>query len=173
MGNASLIVMEERSMWPGHVGNCENVVVLGDDTGGLLQAARRGLDSLRRQGHCLRVAALACNEATDVVSVARRAGVAHELWTAVSVVGFGRLLLSAPERASMQLRCELLSLADALSQGLAGVSATLSVRFGGGIDGSMDVPPRSERPRVAASKRRRLEAAQRRGTADASAARHG
>lgn len=159
MGNVSLVVMEEGSVWPGHVGNRENVVVLGDDAGGLLQATRRGLASLRRKGHCLRAAALACNEATDVASVARRAEVAHELWTAVSVVGFGRLLLSAPEHASMQLRCELLALTDALSQGLAGVSATLSVRFGGTIDGRVDVPRRSERPRPAESMRHPPETA--------------
>jgi hypothetical protein len=159
MGNVSLIVMEEGSVWPGQVGNCENVVVLGDDARGLLHTTRRGLDSLRRQGRCLRVAALACNEATDIASVARRAEVAHELWTAVSVVGFGRLLLSAPEAASMQLRCEVLSLADALSQGLTGVSATLSVRFGGAIDGRVEVPPRSEPPRRAEAMRHPPEAA--------------
>ena len=83
---------------------------------------------------------------SDVASVARRAEVARELWTAVSVVGFGKLLLSAPEHASVQLRCELLSLADALSQGLAGASATLSVRFGGPIDGRVDAATRYLHP---------------------------
>jgi hypothetical protein len=145
MDKASLIVMEPGSQWPGHVRDCENVVAVGCDQEELLQRTRQGLDSLRRRDHYLRVAVLACNAATDVVSAARRAEVAHELWAAVAAVGFGRLLLSATDRASMQLRHELLSLADALSQTLRGSSARVSVRFGGATDGRLELPQKSVR----------------------------
>ena len=72
---------------------------------------------------------LACNEATDAVSVARRAELAQELLAAVAVVGFGRLVLSAAERASVQIRRELLTLAGALNYTRVGAAATISVRF--------------------------------------------
>jgi hypothetical protein len=145
MGKAALIVVEQGSEWPGHVGDCDNVVAVGYDEEGLLQKTRQGLDSLRRRGHYLRVAVLACNDATDLVSVAHRAEVAHELLTAVSAAGFGRLLLSARDRASMQLRSELLSLSGALRQRLQGSSATVSVRFGGASHGRQGLPQRSVR----------------------------
>jgi hypothetical protein len=109
------------------------------------QRTRHGLDLLWRRGHYLRVAVLACNEATDLASVAHRAEVAHELLTAVSAVGFGRLLLSARNCASMQLRGELLSLSGALRQRLQGSPATVSVRFGGASEGRQGLPQRSVR----------------------------
>jgi len=130
MGTVSLIVVEQGSEWPGHVGNCENVMAVGSHKEGLLQSTRQGLDSLRRRGHYLRVAVLACNEATDLASASHRAEVARELLTAVSAAGFGRLLLSATDRASMDQRRELLSLAGALSQTLPASSVTVAVRFG-------------------------------------------
>jgi hypothetical protein len=131
MGVVSLIVMEPGSAWPGHVGDSENVVAAGENDGGLLVRIRVRLDSLRKRGEQVRVAVLACNEQTDVTSVARRAELARELLAAVAAVSFGRLVLSAAERASMQLRGELLSLAGALSHTLAGTAATVSVRFHG------------------------------------------
>jgi hypothetical protein len=145
MDKVALIVVEQGSEWPGNVGDCENVVAVGYDKEGPLQRTRQGLDSLRRRGHYLRVAVLACNEATDLASAACRAEVAHELLTAVSAVGFGRLLLSATKHASMQLRSELRSLAGALRQRLRGSSATVSVRFGGAADGRQCLPQRSVR----------------------------
>jgi hypothetical protein len=145
MGKVALIVVEQGSEWPGHVVNCENVVAVGADQEGLLQRTRQGLDSLRRRGHYLRVAMLACNEATDLASVAHRAEVAHELLTAVSAVGFGRLLLSATDHASIRVRDELLSLAGVLRQRLLGSAATVSVRFGGASHGREGPPQRSVR----------------------------
>jgi hypothetical protein len=50
----------------------------------------------------------------------------------VTVAGFGKLVLTAPGRASMRQRCELLSLAGELSQRLRGATATVSLRFGEG-----------------------------------------
>jgi hypothetical protein len=129
MGLVSLIVMEPGSAWPGHVGDSENVIAVGEREEGLLPRVREKLDALRRRGGRVRVAVLACNEATDVASLARRAELAHELLAAVSAVGFGRLLLTAGERASMQLRRDLLSLADTLTDARGGDAATVSVRF--------------------------------------------
>jgi hypothetical protein len=129
MGVVSLIVMEPGSAWPGHVGDSENVVALGEHDEALLERIRLRLDSLRRHGEHVRVAVLACNEATDVVSVARRSELAQELLTAVAAGGFGRLVLSAAERASAELRRELLSLAGTLSYTGRGRAPTVSVRF--------------------------------------------
>lgn len=149
MEKVSLIVVEQGSEWPGHVEDCENVLVVGCDEEGLLQRTRQGLDSLRRRGHYLRVAVLACNEATDTASAAHRAEVANELLTALSAVGFGRHLLTARDRASMQLRRELLSLSDALHKRLKGSSATVSVKFGAVGDGRQGFPHRSVRKGLA------------------------
>jgi hypothetical protein len=130
MGTVSLIVMEQGSEWPGRVGDSENVVAVGHDGKGALQRTRWSVDSLRRHGHQVRVAVLACNEATDASSVACRAELAHELLAAVAAGGFGRLVLTATDHASMKLRGELLSLAGTLSDRLRGTSATISVKFG-------------------------------------------
>jgi hypothetical protein len=127
--HVSLIVMEPGSAWPGHVGDSENVVTVAEHEEGLLERIRERLDTLRRGGEHVRVAVLACNEATDLASVTRRAELAHELLAAVAGVGFGRLVLTAAERASMQLRRDLLSLADTLAQIRRGAATTVSVRF--------------------------------------------
>jgi hypothetical protein len=125
----SLIVMEPGSAWPGHVGDSENVVTVIEREEGLLQRIRERLDSLRRRGEHVRIAVLACSGATDVASVARRAELAHELLLAVAVAGFGRLVLIAAERASMQLRRNLLSLADSLTHAHGGTAVNVSVRL--------------------------------------------
>jgi hypothetical protein len=140
MSNVSLIVMEQNSEWPsGNTGDWASIVAIGHEKEGLLQRTREQLSSLRRQGHSLRVAMLACNEATDVTSVSRRAEVAHELLAAVSTVEFGCLYLTATDSASAETRRELLSLADALSQRLRGLSATVlvSLRFGAALPPSI------------------------------------
>ncbi len=130
MGVVSLIVMEPGSAWPGHIGDSENVVTVSEPEEGILLRIHQRLALLRRRGEHVRVAVLACNEATDVASVARRTALAHELLGAVAAVTFGRLVLTAAERASMQLRCELLSLAGALSHACrGGTTATVLVRF--------------------------------------------
>jgi hypothetical protein len=129
MGIVSLIVMEPGSAWPGHVGDSENVVEVGEHHDeALLQRIRQRLDSLRLKGDRVRVAVLACNGATDGASLARRAEIAHELLSAVAAVGFGRLVLDVATRASPQLRLELLALAGGLSHARAGGSV-VSVRF--------------------------------------------
>ena len=134
MGTVSVIVTESGSQWPGPVEDSENIVIVGYDDDGVIQRTRHKVDALQRQGRCVRVAVLACNEATDFASVARRAVVAHELLAAVRVVTSGHLVLACADDVSMQLRCELVPLAGALSDSLRGTSATVSVRFGGGAD---------------------------------------
>ena len=138
MTAVSLIVMEPGSAWPGHVGNSENVVTVGEHEDGMLLRIRQRLALLRRRGEHVRIAVLACNEATDIASVARRTALAHELLSAVAAVGFGRLVLTAAERASMQLRCELLSLAGTLSYTRRGRAAAVSVRFSEATEGTED-----------------------------------
>jgi hypothetical protein len=137
-----LIEMESGSEWPGHIDDSENVVAVGHDEGGLLEKRRRTLESLRQQGQQVRVAVLACNQEADPSSVSRRAEVAHELLTSVTVGGFGRLVLTASNRVSMRQLCELLSLAGELRRRLRGATASVSVRFGEG-----DREARSSGPR--------------------------
>jgi hypothetical protein len=119
--------MEPGSAWPGHVRDSENIVAASHRDEGLLQRTRRTLAALRGRGQQVRVAVLACSHATDVASLARRAQLAHELLAAVAVAGFGRLVLSSAEQASIPLRRELLSLAGVLSQEALG--ATVRVMF--------------------------------------------
>jgi hypothetical protein len=130
MGMVSLVVMEPGSHWPDHVWNSESIVALGSGQDGLLSRTRRELDSLRRRGQQVRIAVLACNGAADLESMAGRAELMDDLLTAVSGVAFGRLVLTAVDGASMQLRRELLFVVEALSPRLRGTSTTVSVRFG-------------------------------------------
>jgi hypothetical protein len=128
MDVVSLIVMEAGSDWPGHVRDSENVVTVGHHDGeGLLLRTRQRVDLLQQRGQMVRVAVLACNAATDVASVASRAALARELLRVVAAARFGRLVLSVADRAPVEQRCELLSLAGALSHALRGVSVW--VRF--------------------------------------------
>jgi hypothetical protein len=138
MAVVTLIVMEPGSEWPGHVGESEDVVAVGSDgEQSLLERTRSELDSIRLRGQRVRVALLACNEATDTASVTSRAEVAHELLTTVAAAGFGRLVLTASDRTSMRQRCELLSLAGELSLRIQGMTTTVSVRFGEGRRGEI------------------------------------
>jgi hypothetical protein len=128
MSIVSLIVMEPGSAWPGHVGGLENVVQIGEHEEGLLQRIRRKLALLRLSGGRVRVAVLACNEATDAAALARRSELAHELLAAVAAAGFGRLVLRARCHAATHPRLDLLSLAGSLSQAPGG-GAVVSVKF--------------------------------------------
>ena len=128
MDMVSLIVMEPGSEWPGHVGGSENVVELGQHEEPVLERIRSRLDSLRLNGARVRVAVLACNEAADAASAARREEVALELLAGVAAAGFGRLVLNAAALTSAPLRLELLSLAGSLSHACAG-GAVVSVKF--------------------------------------------
>ncbi len=133
MRAVSLVVMEPGSAWPGHVGDTENVVAVGPGIEGLLDRTRHVVDSVRGRHQRVRVAVLACNDATDVASSGRRAEVAHALMNAVATAR-GRLVLCATERAPSQLRHELMSLAGGLSQSVLGT--TVSLRFGDAAAGS-------------------------------------
>lgn len=130
MALVTLIVMEPGSEWPGHVGGSEDVVAVGNGEEGLLERTRAELEWMRGRGQRVRVAVVACNGATDPEAVERRATVAHELLTAVSATGFGRLVLTTLDGTSTRQRRELLSLAGELSHRVRGATAMVSVRFG-------------------------------------------
>jgi hypothetical protein len=127
MAFVSLVVMESGSEWPGHVGNFENLVAVGVEQDQLLERTRARLGQLRREGHHVRVAVLACNAATDARSNDRRAKVASELLDAVATDAFGRIVLTCAETAPARLRQELFSLGGALID--RGTSALVSMRF--------------------------------------------
>ena len=148
MGVVSLIVMEPGSVWPGHVRDSENVVAVGHREEGLVQRTHLTLTALRQRGQQVRVAVLACNEAVDEASIASRALLARELLTAVSTTRFGRLVLSAADRTSMQVRRELLSLAGALTHSLRGASVQVTFNTNGSREDSGT--GRHRRPRAAA-----------------------
>lgn len=145
MAIVTLVVMEPGSSWPGQVGASENLVVRHDGKG-LLRSTRMRLDSLRRQGHRVRVAVLACSEATDSGSVARRTEVAHDLLDAVACMPGGRLVLSSVDGASDEVRHGLFLLAGTLSCKLPGSGAMVLARFNTTGDGR-EVPAARVRPR--------------------------
>jgi hypothetical protein len=126
----SLIVMEPGSEWPGHFGGCDDVVAIGQHGDGLLQRTRQEIATVHARGHHVRVAVLACNEAFGSAASARRGEVVAELLGALEPRRFSRLLLSAPERASLSFRSDILSLVGTLGRALRDRAATVSVRFG-------------------------------------------
>ena len=130
MAVITLIVMEPGAEWPGHVGDSQDVVAVGEQGEALLERSRQKLEAMRQRRQSVRVAVLACNDAMDPDSVARRAELAFELLTAVAGAGFGRLVLTASGDVPMRQRRALLALAGALSQRIRGMTATVSVRFG-------------------------------------------
>jgi hypothetical protein len=128
MGVVSLIVMEPGSRWPGHVRGSENIVAashVGEE--GLLKRTQRTLARLLQGGQHVRVAVLACSDATDAAALACRAELARVLLAAVADTGFGRLVLSSAKNTTVPLRRELLSLAAALNETALGTS--VRVRF--------------------------------------------
>ena len=129
MAMVSLVVMEQGSRWPGDTWNPGSVVAIGPDQDGLVRRTRQKLDSLRRHGQHVGIAVLACSSASDVASTVRRAELVSELLGAVASVAFGRLVLTAAEDVPMQLRREIMSLAEASTQKLRGRSNTVSVKF--------------------------------------------
>ena len=129
MTTVSLIVMEPGSDWPGHVGDCPNLVAFSQDGEKLLQRTQEKLDTLRRSRQDVRVAVLACNGETDGDAARYRTEVARTLLTAVTGATLGRLVLSASGRASLRLRHELFSLTGILSEQLRGTTATVSLKF--------------------------------------------
>jgi hypothetical protein len=141
MDAVSLIVMEPGSAWPGHVHGSENIVTIGLRDEGLLPTTQHRLALFAERGQRVRVAVLACNAATDVAATADRADVAHALLGAVAAARFGRLVLSASDSAPIRLRCELVSLAGALS--LAHRDTAICLRFIRAVDGVVSTLRRS------------------------------
>ena len=130
MARVALVVMEPGSEWPGHVGETETLVALRSLDGTLLHSTQARLAALKRAHDDVRVAVLACNEATDDLAAGERACVAGELLTSVVGGRRGRLVLTAPTtRMSPVLRQHLLALAGVLSDRLRGTSATLTLKL--------------------------------------------
>jgi hypothetical protein len=129
MSTVSLVVMEPGSEWPGHVGQCSNLVAFSQKGEKLLQRTREELAALHRDQQRVRVAVLACNGETDGEADGYRAQVALTLLGAVTSTTLGRLVLSASGSASLRMRHELLGLAGTLSERLRGTTATVLLRF--------------------------------------------
>jgi hypothetical protein len=130
MATATLIVMERGSTWPGPTAESENTIVVTDEDPAIVRRVVNKLVAIHQQGHQVRVAVLACNDAIDPESVARRAELAHALLRAVAPTRVGRVVLTAGDRVSTEARCDLLSLAGVLSGKPEGTLATISVTFG-------------------------------------------
>jgi hypothetical protein len=105
------------------------VVIPGDGREDLLQRTQDKLQALRRGKHSVRVAVLACNAAVGAAAAVGRAKLAKLLLETVMTTLRGRLILTASARATLPLREELLRLAGALTEGLRGRRATVSVQF--------------------------------------------
>jgi hypothetical protein len=124
----TIVAMERGSEWPVQIGDLTDVVGLGPVDEDLLQRTQGKLDSLQRGKKAVRVAVLACNTATDGEAIGRRTTLAHTLLGAVTHSIRGRLILSASDGASDQLRRELFTLAGELTGELKG-STTVSLWF--------------------------------------------
>lgn len=122
-----MIVMERGSDWPGHIGDVTNLVAFGHGSEDLLRKTREKLGVLQRSKQAVRVAILACNDATDDVATDRRAELARMLLVVIASVTCGRLVLCARGRAPGRLG--LLGLAEGLTEELRGTTATVSLRF--------------------------------------------
>jgi hypothetical protein len=129
MTNVAVVVMEPGSQWPGQVGDTANMVAIKQSEQDQPQRTRERLDAIARGRHCVRVAVLACNAATDGPAVAQRAQVASDLLGAVKTAVLGRLVLTASPDASPRLRESLFSLVGDLGQQLRSSSASVSLRF--------------------------------------------
>src|SRR5260370_22068363 len=66
MTTVSLIVMEPGSDWPGHVGDCANLVAFSQHGEKLLERTKEKLDTLRRHRQDVRVAVPAFNGETEI-----------------------------------------------------------------------------------------------------------
>jgi hypothetical protein len=121
--------MERGSDWPGHVAALDDVVAFSQDDAGLVQRTQEKLASLRSTQRTVRLAVLACNDASGAPTSGRRTRVARALLAAVSETSFGRLVLTASAYAPASLRAELLTRAGELPRALGQSSATISLQF--------------------------------------------
>ncbi len=134
MATVTLIVMERGSTWPGRTGVSENTIVVTGENPTILRRAANKLLAIHQEGHQVRVAVLACNDAVNPESVACRGRLAHELLKAVASTRVGRVVLTSGDRVSTEVQRDLLSLAGVLSCKPEGTLATISVSFGASGD---------------------------------------
>jgi hypothetical protein len=142
MGTVTLIVMERGSAWPGRTGASDNTIIVAGENSAILCRTANKLLALHQHGHQVRDAVLACNDAVDPDSGARRAQLAHALLKAVAAGRDGRVVLTSGDRGSTEVRRDLLSLAGILSCKPEGALATISVTSGA----SGDPRERMDRP---------------------------
>jgi hypothetical protein len=129
MTTATLVAMESGSEWPAQIGDSTVVGLASSGDDDLVQRTRATLDLLRRDRHHVRVAVVTCNAETGAAAGSRRASLARTLLDAVTGSIRERLILSASDRASDQLRRELFALAGELTAELRGSTATVSLWF--------------------------------------------
>ncbi len=129
MTTAAVVVMELGSEWPAHIADYTDVVGLAGGGEDLLRRTREKLDLIQNRKGGLRVAVLACNGVPGGGAVSPRAQLARTLLHAVAPSIHGRLIVSACDDASHELRRELLSLVEELSDELRGTTAMVELWF--------------------------------------------
>ncbi len=132
MDPLTLVVMEWGSAWPRQIqSSLHRYVALdqerGEPYGALLRRTYDDIRKIERQGGVVTLAALSCNDGTRH-ALEGRVPLARTLLAALH--GTGRLLLVASSSAPDRTRHSLTALAQALTEGLAGTSASVSTLFG-------------------------------------------
>ncbi len=125
----TIVAIEPGSEWPCQIGDATEIVGLGPTGDDLLRRTEERLDVLHRGKRLVRVAVLACNAATGGEAMTRRKELARRLLAAVARSIHGRLILSASDLASEELRRELFTLSGELTGELRGSRATVSLWF--------------------------------------------
>lgn len=134
MDTHAFVVMERGSRWPQHVdrraAGCVAVKQAQDEVpGDLLRRARDRVQAIERTGQPVELAILSCNDDPTDGALEVRVPIARALFAAVLRANGGRLVLAARPDAPAGLKRELFGLAEALIEGLAGSTASVSVSF--------------------------------------------
>jgi len=136
----AIFVMEPGSQWPAQIDDLASVVGLGSAGDDLLERTREKLGVLLHRREGVRVAVLACNDATGDEAVDYRAALARALLGAVAKTIRGRLILSASDPAPPTVRRALLTLVEELTLELRGTTASVSLWFTEPSHGRVSVP---------------------------------
>jgi hypothetical protein len=129
MTTTALVVMEPGAAWPGQIGDSMDLVAFSLGAQDLVQRTERKLEALQRNKRNVRVAVLACDSSAGSTELDRRAHIARLLLGAMNSTVRGRLILSVGGRSSPQLRQELFTLAEQLTDDLRRTSVTVSLQF--------------------------------------------
>lgn len=134
-----LVVMEHASAWPAHVngGAAECVALVqetDEDADDLLRRTYERIRAIERVGGSVEHAVLCCTDDPRRAALEGRVPLARALLTTVLRTREGRLELVTRSSAAARTRQSLLGLAGALTQALAGSSATVTARFVSPVD---------------------------------------